>query len=334
MDNWTLSTPRLVLRRLTRADRPELVSMLSHFDVVKNLAKWPHPVDLDRVDALIQRHQGDVPGGYAISYGDRLAGMISAGPSIGYFSAPEFWGLGIMTEALAAVSRHALTKNEVLWSGAFEDNPASVRVLQKCGWQEVPGELEYSVARGAHVKERGFVKANRYDWLDPIVTKRLKLRPLRSSDFDAFWPIVNDQETVRMLLSWPWPADPLYLQDRLKNGIGRLGLASAIECSGTVIGMIGATNGHIWYFLAPEVRGQGYGTEALTAKIAQAFADPDVTQLDAGTWSDNLASMRLLEKMGFEQTGVGRAYCHGRNGYAEGPDYRLTRERWKEVACQ
>lgn len=328
MDSWHLSTPRLYLRRLSQSDRSDLLAMLSHYDVVKNLAKWPHPVDPDRVDALITRHKSETPGGYAITYGGRLAGMISAGPSIGYFSAPEFWGLGIMTEALAAVSQNALKRHDVLWSGAFEDNPASLRVLEKCGWREVPGDPEFCVARGVHVQERGFVLAHSYHWMQPVRTSRLILRPLKSADFDAFWPMVSDEGTVRMLLSWPWPADPLYLRGRLKNGYGRLGMASAIEREGVVVGMIGYSGGDIWYFMSPEARGQGYGTEALNAKVAQAFADPDVAHLNAGTWDDNPASMRVLDKAGFEKVGWSRAYCRGRNDHAEGPEYRLTRDKW------
>jgi len=52
-------------------------------------------------------------------------------------------------------------------------------------------------------------------------------------------------------------------------------------------------------------------------------------KLVAGTWSDNPASMHILEKAGFERTGWGSVYCDGRNAEAEGPDYELTRETWE-----
>lgn len=327
-----IATLRLRLRRLTPADRPALLSMLGDYDVVKNLSKWPHPVDLKMVDSLIDNHLSDNPRGYAICYGDELAGMISKGPRIGYFSDRRFWGKGIMTEALAAVSRKALQTEEVLWSGAFEDNPASIRVLEKCGWHEVPGDMEFSVARNSDIQERGFVKSRRYDWLEPIKTDRLVLRPLGLGDLDAVWEIVSDAEIVRMLLSWPKIPDKDYTIGRLKNGLARLGLVSAIVLGGYTVGMIGCCAGSIWYALSREVWGRGIGTEALRAKIRVAFDHPSVTQLSAGTWHDNPVSMHMLEKVGFEQTGRSELFCAGRNEIVEGPDYTLTRQRWLEFA--
>lgn len=53
----------------------------------------------------------------------------------GYFSYPEWWGQGYMTEALAAVLEFAFTKDDVyrFETGCVTENAGSERVMQKCG---------------------------------------------------------------------------------------------------------------------------------------------------------------------------------------------------------
>src|SRR5262245_37858511 len=57
---------------------------------------------------------------------------------VGYWLAKPFWGRGIMTAVVQRVCRHAfeefgLAKNT---AHVFPHNPASARVLEKCGFQE------------------------------------------------------------------------------------------------------------------------------------------------------------------------------------------------------
>ncbi len=51
-------------------------------------------------------------------------------------------------------------------------------------------------------------------------------------------------------------------------------------------------------------RNKGFGHEALTIVIDYAFATLDVHQLYANVTIDNVASMQLFEKLGFEKVGV------------------------------
>jgi len=162
-----------------------------------------------------------------------------------------------------------------------------------------------------------------------IATKRLILRPLGPQDFDAIWEMVSDEGIVRMLMSWPWPADQAYTQERLVAPAAKAGWISAVTMKGETIGMAGATDGSIWYSLRRAFWGQGYAQELLAAKIDQAFSEPERDRVVAGTWFDNPASMHILEKAGFEKTAWGSAYCDGRNADTEGPEYELTRERWE-----
>ena len=59
--------------------------------------------------------------------------------------------------------------------------------------------------------------------------------------------------------------------------------------------------------------GKGYMTEAVGAVVHQArLFNPDII-IGAGAISDNPASLRIQEKLGFEITGVEQVHCNSRN---------------------
>ena len=57
-------------------------------------------------------------------------------PLIGYWIAKPYWNRGICTEALGLMIEHirCMTDIKSLISGHFVDNPASGRVMEKCGF--------------------------------------------------------------------------------------------------------------------------------------------------------------------------------------------------------
>lgn len=59
----------------------------------------------------------------------------------------------------------------------------------------------------------------------------------------------------------------------------------------------------IGYSVLPRFQGQGYATEMVGALIDWAFAQEGVTRIVAETTADNVASLRLLHRLGFMQSG-------------------------------
>ncbi|HWS07013.1 MAG TPA: GNAT family N-acetyltransferase, partial [Xanthobacteraceae bacterium] len=59
------------------------------------------------------------------------------GPEVGYWLGVPHWGHGFATEAARALIDHAFgdLEHDTLISGARVNNPASRRVLEKCGFQ-------------------------------------------------------------------------------------------------------------------------------------------------------------------------------------------------------
>jgi ribosomal-protein-alanine N-acetyltransferase len=76
---------------------------------------------------------GDAVGGIGYSPHQDVE-RVSA--EVGYWLAEPFWGRGIMSEALAAVTKHAIKTHHLtrVYAVPFAWNPASCRVLEKAGY--------------------------------------------------------------------------------------------------------------------------------------------------------------------------------------------------------
>ncbi len=64
----------------------------------------------------------------------------------------------------------------------------------------------------------------------------------------------------------------------------------------------------VGYWLGEEYTRQGYMKEALDRVVAYAFANLDLSRVEAATLEENTASRRLLENSGFRYEGVAQAY--------------------------
>jgi len=62
----------------------------------------------------------------------------------GYWVARPYWNRGICTEALRLLIDYCFNEKGVrtIWSDFFVDNPASGRVMEKCGFRDT-GEINY-----------------------------------------------------------------------------------------------------------------------------------------------------------------------------------------------
>lgn len=135
------------VRRWRDSDRGSLVQHANNRRVWRNLKdRFPHPYTLADADAWLVLARAD-PGraGWAIEVDGSAAGGIAlvaqqdvhAGSAhIGYWLGEVFWSRGIATAAVRAVSEHALARLGFLRLEApvFAWNPASMRVLEKCGY--------------------------------------------------------------------------------------------------------------------------------------------------------------------------------------------------------
>lgn len=92
-----------------------------------------------------------------ILVGDRVAGYVSSffrgdTPEVSYWLGSEFWGQGIATLALEQFLE--IQKSRPMYARVARDNPASVRVLEKCGFTMFEASTSYSNAEGIDVEEQ------------------------------------------------------------------------------------------------------------------------------------------------------------------------------------
>ncbi|NKJ09145.1 MULTISPECIES: GNAT family N-acetyltransferase [Rhizobium] len=156
-----IQTGRLTLRPHRLGDADAIAESLSDFAVTRMLARVPAPYDRqDALDWLVQHTSGlGIDWELAITKGDDAhIGCVGIELRhgrwhLGYWLNRYYWRQGIMTEAVtSALERFGRRMPEVaVHSGAFADNPASLKLQQKLGF-EITGCSEiYSFARNTMV---------------------------------------------------------------------------------------------------------------------------------------------------------------------------------------
>lgn len=103
-----------------------------------------------------------------------------------------------------------------------------------------------------------------------------------------------------------------------------------IEAQGRTIGKAGFWRlPEIGYILHPDYWGRGLATEALTAVIDHVMATRDVAEVTADVDPANAASIRLLTRLGFEQTGSASRTWQVGGVWMDSLYFGLDRDRWK-----
>lgn len=137
-----------ILRQWSIRDKESLIYYANNRDVWINLRdRFPHPYTLKDADNWLNMVIGVLPlTQFAIEVDNKAVGGIGFIPNddvhyiqaeIGYWLGKEYWGKGIATAAVKAVTEYAFCDfNFVkLFAGVFEWNKASVRVLEKAGYE-------------------------------------------------------------------------------------------------------------------------------------------------------------------------------------------------------
>ncbi|WP_022894250.1 GNAT family N-acetyltransferase [Agromyces subbeticus] len=88
----------------------------------------------------------------------------------------------------------------------------------------------------------------------------------------------------------------------------------------------------IGYLIDPAYAGKGYATQIAGALLALAFDELGVHRVTAGCFADNIASWKVMEKLGMrrEQHGV-RDSWHAELGWIDGFTYAILDEEWRSA---
>ncbi len=169
-----------------------------------------------------------------------------------------------------------------------------------------------------------------------LETERLVLRAPHRGDVKAMVRLVGDRRVAENTTRIPHPYG-VDDAERFLAAINRQhGEATfAITHSGDLIGICGVepreNSPEIGYWLGALYWGRGYATEAIRAVIDYAFATLGHDALQAGARVSNAASRRVLEKCGFQWTGVGLYRIRAINSSAPLDRFRLDRGLWASL---
>ncbi len=175
-----------------------------------------------------------------------------------------------------------------------------------------------------------------------ITTPRVVLRWISEDDIDSLYEIFSSPQVMRYWSSAPLPdreaaAD---LQREIAEGnesetMLKWGLA--LRDSDTVIGTttlfnLSLDNGRaeLGYAMAHAHWGRGYMNEALTALVSHAFEVMELRRLEADVDPRNAASIRTLERLGFQREGFLRERWHVNGEIQDAFFYGLLRREWRK----
>ena len=171
-------------------------------------------------------------------------------------------------------------------------------------------------------------------------TERLELRPVVDDDIDRILEYRNLPEVTYWLLRTEVDPDA-FREAWLRAADDPDDHSVAVVLDGVVVGTVSLgvhdgmgqpgmpkrTEASLGYIFDPAYGGRGYATEAVTAMLDHAFDRLGVRRITAGCYAGNLASVRLLEKVGMrrEQHGIGDSW-HDELGWVDGYTYALLAE--------
>ncbi len=161
-------------------------------------------------------------------------------------------------------------------------------------------------------------------YLSIPVSGQIELTPFRIGDEPNLVKYLNNQIIFQNTLHIPYPYSEtdaknwlLTVAEKLEENVGEETQFAIRHADFGVIGGIGVffhsgRDGHrdeLGYWIAEPFRGQGLMTKVILAFSGFQFQiRPQLVRLEAFVFDFNLASLRVLEKCGFEKEGFHRKY--------------------------
>ncbi len=162
-------------------------------------------------------------------------------------------------------------------------------------------------------------------------TERLVLRRARPDDLEAIHAVLSDERTMRY-----WSTGPHADLDQTRAWLDSMIFSPpevsedfVVTLDGEVIGKLGAFRlPEIGFILRFDRWGSGYATEAIRAFLTHVFQRPGVDHLIADVDPRNTASLGLLLRHGFVETGRAAGTWQTHLGSCDSVYLRLDRAAW------
>jgi RimJ/RimL family protein N-acetyltransferase len=170
-----LKLDHLQIRTWKAEDKASLILYANNRNIWINLRdRFPYPYTAADADQWIRQVAEETPqthfaivieasviGGIGLELGSDI---FQRSAEMGYWLGEPFWGRGIATEVVRAITNYAFSTFNLcrIYAGVFEWNPASMRVLEKAGYI-CEGRLKKSVFKDGRVIDQFLYAMTRAD---------------------------------------------------------------------------------------------------------------------------------------------------------------------------
>lgn len=165
------------------------------------------------------------------------------------------------------------------------------------------------------------------------------LRPLRIDDATQVAALANNAKISRnMRDGFPHPysmknAEDFIAYTRKSDPV----TIFAIECDGAYVGNVGLhpcedvyrMSAEIGYFIGEPFWNKGIATKAISLAVEFGFDSLGLNRIHAGVFSFNEASVRVLEKCGFQREGVSREAVFKEGAFYDEIRFAILSADWK-----
>ena len=163
--------------------------------------------------------------------------------------------------------------------------------------------------------------------------KNVNLRVAEKEDFSLASQWINNLEYVG-----EFQFSPQMSRTDIEKSFGSMGPEAKSffveKKDGTEIGSIGhrpeGKAQEIGFSMLPSERGKGFCSEAAQIMVDYLFLSKDIVRIQAHADTENVASQKVLEKIGFRKEGVVRKNSFVRGEWRDDYMYSILREEWKE----
>lgn len=162
-----------------------------------------------------------------------------------------------------------------------------------------------------------------------LTTDRLTLRPLALSDAPAVSLLAGDWDVACQTGRIPHPYS-IVAADQWIASLQADEFVRGIEHGGALIGAVGyVVHGdgtpEIGYWVGKPYWGNGFATEAAGRLVAHCFDTEKRKKLTCCHFADNLASKRVIAKLGFKLVGKSEGWCEARQAHIAALTYERRR---------
>lgn len=185
----------------------------------------------------------------------------------------------------------------------------------------------------------------------PRPTERLVLRPATLDDVDAIHAYRSREDFARWVTHGALSREEVVarVRERMERGLlgaRRPGLGLAVEeqeggrlvgdvmlmvkPARSIAGPVDAWEAMVGYGLHPDVHGRGYAAEVVRELLTLGFDDLGLRRIRADAMAENVASNRVLEKVGMRLEAVERQASLGKDGrWLDVNWWAILRDEWR-----